>query len=96
MRRRQKIDYRAMNKISLDVSSHSSDETGAEDPEQVERIKAAIRQLPESQQDVVRLRIYEDLKFIEIAEHLDVPLGTVLTRMRTAVKKLSRVLRDEF
>lgn len=38
------------------------------------------------------MRIYEEKSFAEIAEELSVPLGTVLTRMRLALKKLSRLM----
>ncbi len=96
IRRRQKIDYRAISKISTEVVQETSGDiySDARDPEQVERIKAAIGRLTPAQQDVVRLRIYEDLKFAEIAEKLQIPLGTVLTRMRTSVQKLSQILKD--
>ncbi len=56
--------------------------------EQVEQVRAAIEQLSADHQMVVRKRIYEGLKFREIAEELDVPLGTILARMQSALKKL--------
>jgi len=63
--------------------------------EQKERIQAAIGRLPEEQRTVVRMRIFEEKKFALIAEELKLPLGTVLTRMRLALEKLSRSLADE-
>ncbi len=56
--------------------------------EQVEQVRAAIEVLSVDQQAVVRKRIYEGMKFREIAEELDVPLGTILARMQSALKKL--------
>jgi len=56
--------------------------------EQAEQVRAAIESLSADQQTVVRKRIYEGLKFREIAEELDVPLGTILARMQAALKKL--------
>ena len=56
--------------------------------EQMEQIREAIGSLSADQQMVVRKRIYEGLKFREIAEELDVPLGTILARMQSALKKL--------
>lgn len=56
--------------------------------EQSQLVCSAIESLPPAQQTVVRLRIYEGLKFREIAEKLNVPIGTVLARMQSALKKL--------
>jgi RNA polymerase sigma-70 factor (ECF subfamily) len=58
--------------------------------EAVEQVRIAIQQLPAEQREVVRMRIYEEKKFIEIAAELGVPLGTVLTRMQLALKKLKK------
>lgn len=72
--------------------SHSSGTNLSNDPHQVaiaaeqqHLVKQYLAKLPEEQQTIVRMRIYENLKFIEIAEELNLPLGTVLTRMRTAL-----------
>lgn len=48
----------------------------------------AVDALPEAQREVVTLRLSTDLKFEEIAELLKVPLGTVLSRMHSAVQRL--------
>ena len=58
--------------------------------ENVEQVRAALEKLPAEQREVVRMRIYEDKKFIEIATELGLPLGTVLTRMQLALKKLRK------
>ena len=47
-----------------------------------------IRQLPEAQQEVVRLAFYEGLCPSEIAYQKAIPLGTVKTRLKLARKKL--------
>jgi RNA polymerase sigma factor (sigma-70 family) len=56
------------------------------------RVRAALEALPPDQRETVRMRIYEDKKFAEIAAELGVPLGTVLTRMQAALKKLRKAL----
>jgi RNA polymerase sigma-70 factor (ECF subfamily) len=60
--------------------------------EDVERVRAALALLPPEQRQVVRMRMYEGKKFAEIAEELKWPLGTVLTRMHAALKKLKKSL----
>ena len=54
----------------------------------------AMEQLPADLQAVVRLRMVEGLRFREIAERLQVPLGTALSRMQQALTRLSRKLSD--
>jgi RNA polymerase sigma-70 factor (ECF subfamily) len=53
-----------------------------------ETVHAAVRALPEEQQEVVRLAYFEGLTHSEIAGRLDIPLGTVKTRLRLAFDKL--------
>lgn len=55
-------------------------------------VRKAIDQLPAEQRQIVRMRIYEHKKFVEIAKELKQPLGTVLTRMQLAVQKLKKAL----
>ena len=49
----------------------------------------ALTRLPLAQREVVVLKQFVGLTFREIAESLDVPLGTVLGRMHRAVRKLA-------
>lgn len=58
--------------------------------EEVARLRVLMQQLPEDQQFVVRQRIQEEKTFAVIADELQVPLGTVLTRMRLAIQKLQK------
>lgn len=60
--------------------------------ETVERVRAVLATLPVEQQQVVRMRMYEDKTFNQIAEELSLPLGTVLTRMRLAIRKMREKL----
>ena len=62
--------------------------------EQAAAVRAALARLPEQLQTVVRLRIHDNLTFAEIAARLEIPLGTALTRMRTALAKLKAVLTE--
>ena len=53
-----------------------------------ETVHAALRALPDDQRDAVRLAYFEGLTHSEIAERLQIPLGTVKTRLRLAFDKL--------
>lgn len=56
--------------------------------EETARLEQAIAGLPKLQRQVVQLRLAGGKSFAEIATELDVPLGTVLSRMRLALGKL--------
>ncbi|MDA7414888.1 sigma-70 family RNA polymerase sigma factor [Xenophilus arseniciresistens] len=56
------------------------------------RLHAALRGLPPEQAEVLRLSYYEDQPHARIAQLLDIPLGTVKSRVRLAVANLRRRL----
>jgi RNA polymerase sigma-70 factor, ECF subfamily len=70
------------------VSRRNSPETDAHLALQKERIQAAIATLPEEQQQALVLAYFGGFTHSEIAERLDLPLGTVKTRIRLALQKL--------
>jgi RNA polymerase sigma-70 factor (ECF subfamily) len=89
LRRRQAVRDKTARKLA------ESDPPIGESPEDqvcrwetVARVRAALEQLPPEQRQVVYMRMYEQKKFITISEELELPLGTVLTRMQAALKKL--------
>jgi RNA polymerase sigma-70 factor (ECF subfamily) len=57
-----------------------------------ERVAAAIAQLPEEYANVATLYFMEDFAYNEIAHVLDVPLGTVRSRIHRARKMLQKSL----
>jgi RNA polymerase sigma-70 factor (ECF subfamily) len=59
------------------------------------RVREAMRDLPEEQLLLLRLAFYEGLSHREIADKLDVPLGTVKSRIRLAFAKMKSRLDDE-
>jgi RNA polymerase sigma-70 factor (ECF subfamily) len=56
------------------------------------RVRAALVQLPEEQRALIDLAYFEGLSQSEIAERTGAPLGTVKTRMRTAMHTLRTAL----
>jgi len=55
-------------------------------------LQLLILELPEDQQEVIRMRLYQDLSFKEIAEATDVSINTALGRMRYAIINLRRLM----
>ncbi len=59
------------------------------------RVHRALEQLPEHERKVIELAYYSGLSQSEVAEFLQVPLGTVKTRTRSALGRLGQILEGE-
>lgn len=55
-------------------------------------LATALEALPEARREVVELGFFQDLSHPEIAEKLDLPLGTVKSHMRRGLEALQREL----
>ena len=64
-----------------------------EKKERQEKVRRAVLDLPEASRSVLVLREYEGLSYQEIADSLEIPLGTVMSRLSYARKRLSESLR---
>lgn len=96
LRRRQAIDAAALRRTAWNRASvGESAEAELVKAETVERVRQAIGELSAEQQQVVRMRIYEEKTFAVIAAELGIPLGTALGRMRTAMGKLRARLDEQ-
>ena len=55
---------------------------------------AIMKLLPEPQQEVVKMRFYENMSFKEIAEKLDISINTALGRMRYAIINMRTIAQE--
>jgi len=59
------------------------------------RVHRALETLPDHERTLVELAYWSGLSQSEIADHLEIPLGTVKTRTRSALSRLADELGDE-
>ena len=82
--------------VRLEVIDSSTPEAQLQQREEAELVRAALLQLPEIYRTVLVLRHYENLKLREIAEVLEIPGGTVNSRMAEGLARLTRLLEPQF
>jgi RNA polymerase sigma-70 factor, ECF subfamily len=72
----------------------SMDEQWHED-DMNKRLQLELQKLPTFQREIIILRYYEELKLVDIAEMLNMPLGTVKSRLRLGLERLRSILEVE-
>ena len=65
-----------------------------EEEERRLRVRAGVEQLPDFLRQVVILAYYQGLKYREIADILEIPVGTVKSRLHAALVKLHEAWAD--
>lgn len=75
-----------------EIAEAGKEDTNIEAVEDSLLLRQALLKLPPKQREVVILRVYEGLKFMEIARMLGCNLSTVKTRYFQGTKKLNKML----
>ncbi len=75
-------------------SAHVDPATEAERAEARRKVIGAIERLPDREREVLVLKEFEELKYREIADLVGVPIGTVMSRLYSARKRLTEALED--
>ena len=75
---------------SLQIASSYNLANDAEQHILLDRVRIAVRELPQEQRSSLEMAFFEGLTHTEIAQNTGLPLGTVKTRIRTALQRLER------
>ena len=95
-----KARERAARRIVAESPSYDPQSTSqaASDPTQVsersedaDRVRKAVAALPDEHRQVIELRFFADAKLGDIAAALDIPLGTVKSRLHNGLEKLRQL-----
>jgi RNA polymerase sigma-70 factor, ECF subfamily len=90
--RRKKLADSVALETAGEVAPSAADEVASRDVADVQR---ALAQLPEAMRLVVELGVYQELPYSEIAEILEIPEGTVKSRMFNALTQLRTILKRD-
>jgi RNA polymerase sigma-70 factor (ECF subfamily) len=75
-----------------DVASESSNHDSVDVRDEAARAADAVTQLRPEQQKVLRLAVYDGWSHQRIADHLQMPLGTVKTHVRRGLIRVRELL----
>ncbi len=92
--RRRRLDE-ATPWLAQEAGARASQSDPARNAERAElraRVQAAIEELPEREREVLVLKEFEGLRYREIAELLGIPIGTVMSRLYYARRRLAEHL----
>ncbi len=85
--------YSRSRPLPADGDIGGGDTDDAESSPDVNRVREALASLPEDQRTVLMLGYFEGLSSSEIADRLGIPMGTVKSRVASAMAKLRASLR---
>jgi RNA polymerase sigma-70 factor (ECF subfamily) len=95
--RRQLRESKALGRISVDDYHPDHDTSvvdGFETANQIERVQAALSKLPDHELEPLLLSVLELQTYEQIADVMQVPIGTVRSRIHRARKHLSELIAD--
>ncbi len=81
------------NQVIMITDQAVSPEAALIEKERVELVRQAMKGLPEASRSVLVLREYGELSYQEIAKVLEIPVGTVMSRLNYARNRLRETLR---
>jgi len=81
--------------VPLDTEVDITDVPTPKNDEDYQRIMQLLTNIPGEQADVIRLRIYADKSFAEIAQILSLPLPTVKSRFLYGLEKIRKGIKQE-
>ena len=94
-RRKGKRKFEALDKVALPANLHEKE--ASHELVQLEeylRIDKILAELPEEQAETIRMRVLDELGFMEISEILDISVTTVKSRFKYGIDKLRTKIKN--
>jgi len=93
-RQRMKYDTEEFSLMNM-LTDNQRAETQIIRAQTVEKMRMLIERLPEEQKSVLKMRIYDEIPFKEIAEMQNISINTALGRMRYAILNIRKMIEKE-
>jgi len=86
--RRPNVITHSIDEDDFDVPTRATQTDGLE----LGDLESALRQLPDEQRDILLLVGLEDMNYAEVAATLDIPVGTVMSRLSRGRERLRLIM----
>ncbi len=93
--KKHRLDRISTFEITQKIKDPQAPESEMIHQEQLHLLKGAIQKLPKKQRDVFVLKEYGDLSYQEIAETLNIELGTVMSRLNRARQAIKEQIKGD-
>ena len=96
LRKRSRTDRRMvdLDEVSYLLVDNSNPERDVMRKESVARLREALMQLSFADREIITLQHFRHMTYDEIAQLLDIPKGTVMSRLYYARKRLAALMED--
>ena len=91
-RRRQSVRTRNSEDLQRHLDQRVDSEQQIENRMTLEAVRLAMNQLPDEQRIIVTMTCLEGISYKQVAEILEVPLGTVMSRLSRGRRAIQRIL----
>ena len=81
---RQRRDEQSARQVPLDEALAQSVEDSSPLESSVAELQAALNELPEAYRTPIVLFYFDDFTYRDIADHMEIPIGTVMSRLARA------------
>ena len=81
-------NIRPLSKIDNEIPDSSKEDVM--ELEEIERLNSILDNLPDKEAEVVRMKVIDELSFIEISVILSTPASTVKSRFKSGMEKLRK------
>jgi RNA polymerase sigma-70 factor (ECF subfamily) len=93
--KKHRLDHISAVEMTRKIKDPQTPESEMIHQEQLRVLKGAIQNLPKKQRDVFILKEYGDLSYQEIAETLNIELGTVMSRLSRARQAIKEQIKGD-
>ena len=88
-RKSRRLKFEPIDKAVLPANMHEKEASHhLIQIEEYNRLDRLLCKLPDEQSETIRLRCFDNLSFVEIAEILEVPVTTIKSRFKYGIEKL--------
>ncbi|MBQ4832083.1 RNA polymerase sigma factor [Pseudoalteromonas sp. MMG010] len=94
--RSQKVRQKSVNDPQLHEAASNDEQNNLADTQTLQRVNNALTSLPNEQREIVSLVAVQGMAYKDVASILDIPVGTVMSKLSRARSALYQLIKPDF